>query len=193
MLMQYSSTDSQNAGSDYGSDVSSIDREDTLQRHMKKIQLQDWDKGNTITFNIQLINATHFEQMLGIRTKTPITMTNYKAARIPISRDVYNELKITTENTMGEKQGETAGFDAVALSKANKRVPEIEIEKDTTSVMPVFFLNEELIARVKADMTEFQVDTVAEGSTFAERHQHEAERKDSALDTSTLIGSFPDI
>lgn len=46
--------------------------------------LQNWDNESAISFNVQLLNATRFEQLLGIRAPpTPITEAVYEAHGYP--------------------------------------------------------------------------------------------------------------
>ena len=55
------------------------------------VPMEDWDQNNTILFNLQLLNASCFQQLLGIKPpSTPITPALYKAHGYPFYK-LYEE------------------------------------------------------------------------------------------------------
>lgn len=55
------------------------------------VEAEDWDKENTIMFNLQLLNASVFEQLFGIKAlTTPLTPELYKRHGYPFFK-LYEE------------------------------------------------------------------------------------------------------
>jgi hypothetical protein len=107
-----------------------------------------WDQENTILFNLNLINATAFQNMLGIKTKTTAKAISYASYGIPFNRRLFNEAK-SQGMTREEDAGIDPDFDAVAISKANKKVASVPISANATPTHPPFLPVSELEAGIQ--------------------------------------------
>lgn len=67
------------------------------------VPAMEWDTENTILFNLQLLNASSFEQLLGIKAPpTPITLALYKRYGYPFFK-LYEEKSGIKDNFPGVK------------------------------------------------------------------------------------------
>jgi hypothetical protein len=96
------------------------------------VEAEDWDKENTIMFNLQLLNASVFEQLIGIKAPpTPITPELYKSYEYPFFK-LYEE-----------KSGITGDFEGVKSVSELDREKGVKITHEGDEIMhfPVVELN----------------------------------------------------
>jgi hypothetical protein len=95
------------------------------------IAVKNWDKGSTVTFNLQIINAAKFESLLGI-----------PAPSTPISKETYAEHGYPFFKLYEEKSGIKGDFGSVkSVSQLRKATGVHNADEDFHHSFPIVTLN----------------------------------------------------